>query len=182
MQFVNCVFFLNSYSYFKFFYFYKQFIFDKQTTQFLLQQIEKFNSDSVLCIGTPTIFENLPGHISRYLLDIDDRFSQFYNEQLYTKFNMFNNHFFTSPEAFREFLNKSENLFILIDPPYGGLVKLTAHTLKQIFKMTENKKTVSIFLFYPYFIEPWVNKWLPSFNMLDYKVNTKLFFLCSVID
>jgi hypothetical protein len=125
----------------------------------------------VLCIGTPTIFESLPVRFSRYLLDIDDRFAQFYSEELFTKFNMFNNHFFSSPEAFRAFLDKSNDLFILIDPPYGGIVKLIAHTIKQLLQMTENKKSVTIFLFYPYFIEYWVSQWFPFFNMLDYKVS-----------
>lgn len=82
----------------------------------------------------------------------------------------------------------SNRLFVLVDPPYGGLVKLIAHTIKQLkdgnqslneiiwlwlgFGFQEfGKADFHVFLVYPYFIESWIKKWLPEFNMLDYKVS-----------
>ena len=54
----------------------QQFLFDESTTQFIVNQIRKFSFDSVMCIGTPSIFEKLADYssINRILLDIDPRF------------------------------------------------------------------------------------------------------------
>ena len=49
---------------------------------------------------------------------------------------MFNNHFFVlnQKESYFNFLNKSTKLLIVIDPPYGGIVKLIANSLELIKK------------------------------------------------
>jgi hypothetical protein len=40
------------------------------------------------------------------------------------------------------------------------------------FNQTGNdEKKFAVFLFYPYFMESWIEKWLPEFKMLDYKVD-----------
>lgn len=131
--------------------------------------------------------------ISRYLLDIDPRFSQFYNDTIFSRYNMFNNHFFTENKNYLKFLNNSKKILILVDPPYGGIIKLIAKTFesikKSIFKLIQfifyhqiiviyyldlNHDNISFFLFYPYFNETWIKTWMPDFNMLDYKVIEKL--------
>lgn len=82
---------------------------------------------------------------------------------------MFNKHFFHDKENYLNFLKESKNLLILIDPPYGGMVSLVANTL-ELIKIDFNKENLSIFLFYPYFMENWIKKSLPELKMLDYKV------------
>ena len=57
---------------------------------------------------------------------------QFYDENEFVKFNMFNNHFFYGKDNFLKFIEKAKNLFVLIDPPYGGFVKLVANSLNCI--------------------------------------------------
>jgi hypothetical protein len=49
---------------------------------------------------------------------------------------MFNNHFFVlnQKESYFDFLNKSKKLLLVIDPPYGGIVKLIANSLELIKK------------------------------------------------
>ena len=53
---------------------------------------------------------------------------------MYLKYNMFNNHFYYGQNQYEKFLARSKNILILIDPPYGGLVKLVSHTLERIQK------------------------------------------------
>ena len=49
---------------------------------------------------------------------------------------MFNNHFFdlNQKENYLKFIQKSNKLLIVIDPPYGGIVKLIANTIELIRK------------------------------------------------
>jgi hypothetical protein len=85
---------------------------------------------------------------------------------------MFNNHLFESPNHFNTFIKKTRNnLLIIIDPPYGGLVKLIANTLNNIKEQFKNDIDISILLFYPYFTENWICKWLPTLKMIDFKVS-----------
>ena len=46
----------------------------------------------------------------------------------------FNNHFFDKKESYLKFLNDSKKLLIIIDPPYGGLIRLIANTIENIKK------------------------------------------------
>ena len=95
--------------------------------------------------------------------------SQFYENDLFIRYNMFNNHFFSDKQDYTKFLNKSKKLLIIMDPPFGGIVKLIAHSIDQI-KGDCPHKNVSVILFYPYFIESWIKKWQPELKMIDYKV------------
>jgi hypothetical protein len=96
--------------------------------------------------------------------------AQFYENNLFLRYNMFNHHFFHDKQSYLKFLNKSNNLLIVIDPPFGGLIKLIAHSIEKIKNELPNKN-VSIILFYHYFNETWIKKWLPDLKMIDYKVN-----------
>lgn len=83
---------------------------------------------------------------------------------------MFNGHFFAHKPEYLRFLKNSKKIFVLVDPPYGGLVQLIANTIESIRKDLDDDKQVSIFLIYPYFISNWIENWLPDFKMCDYKV------------
>ncbi len=83
---------------------------------------------------------------------------------------MFNHHFFIENQTYKNFLNNSKKLLLIIDPPYGGMVKLVANSILRIKEDAPPDTTVSTMLFYPYFTEVWVKKWLDNFHMIDYKV------------
>lgn len=47
---------------------------------------------------------------------------------------MFNHHFFDNEERnrYKKFLENSDVLMVLVDPPYGGLLEALHHTLEKI--------------------------------------------------
>ena len=84
---------------------------------------------------------------------------------------MFNNHFFHGNKTYLDFIRNSNKILILIDPPYGGLVKLIANTIRNLTTdCINNGKQAQILLVYPYFMETWIQKWLPELKMIDFKV------------
>ena len=96
---------------------------------------------------------------------------QFYSDKAYLKYNMFNNHFFHGNKTYLNFIKNANKTLILIDPPYGGLVKLIANTVKNLTQdCLNNGKQASIILVYPYFMENWIQKWSPDLKMTDFKV------------
>lgn len=149
-----------------------QFLFDDTTFEVILKTIKKFSYDSVLCIGTPSVFERLQDlePTKSMLMDIDQRFTQFYENDSFLPYNMFNNHFFDNKQSYTNFLAQSKKLLVIIDPPYGGIVKLVANTINQIKADCDEHTEMSTLLFYPYFMETWVKNWLPSYKMIDFKV------------
>lgn len=58
----------------------------------------------------------------------------FYPKKLFARYNMFNNHFFYNQKSYLDFVENSKNLLVVIDPPYGGFVKLVANTIQNIIK------------------------------------------------
>lgn len=50
---------------------------------------------------------------------------------------MFNNHFFFGRNSYLKFVSESNNVLIIIDPPYGGLVKLIANTINCLINGNE---------------------------------------------
>ncbi len=83
---------------------------------------------------------------------------------------MFNHHFFTDKQAYITFLKNSKNVLLIIDPPYGGMVKLIANSIFRIKDDIMPDSCISTILIYPYFTEIWIKKWLSNFHMIDYKV------------
>ena len=51
-----------------------QFFFSESSREYLLKIVKKTGASHVLCIGTPTLFESLPGSVSKLLLDIDTKY------------------------------------------------------------------------------------------------------------
>jgi 16S rRNA G966 N2-methylase RsmD len=45
---------------------------------------------------------------------------------------MFNNHFYYGKDQYEKILANSQKMLVLIDPPYGGFVKLVSNTLECI--------------------------------------------------
>ncbi|KAF4788270.1 zinc finger CCHC-type containing 4 [Turdus rufiventris] len=117
------------------------------------------------------------------LLDIDFRYSQFYTEDEFCHYNMFNHHFFggeAARETCRKFLyeENGERVIMVTDPPFGGLVEALASSFKKLMAMwneTEKEghdnKEMPMFWIFPYFFESRILDFFPSFSMMDYQVD-----------
>ena len=95
----------------------------------------------MLLLKIASVFEQLGTSsrgIKRFLLDIDERFCQFYAKSLFARYNLFNQHFFDDDHktGYSTFLREANKLCVIIDPPYGGLIQLIAHTICTIRKST----------------------------------------------
>lgn len=129
---------------------------------------------------------------------------QFFPSGSFAFYNMFNNHFFQErgKKTLLEFLNSGEedDIVLVMDPPFGGLVEVLAATVKKIWKywrectsvkggfsithwsyssligcsscssVLDNKKEIPTIWIFPYFMESHIQESLPSLKMMDYKV------------
>ncbi|XP_036620539.1 rRNA N6-adenosine-methyltransferase ZCCHC4 isoform X2 [Trichosurus vulpecula] len=141
-----------------------QYLFTDRSCQFLLDLIFTLGFRKVLCVGTP-------------------RYSQFYTEESFCHYNMFNHHFFDGKAALeicRKFLqaDKGVRLILVTDPPFGGLVEPLAVTFRKFMDMwreeqspDNNSKELPLFWIFPYFFESRILQFFPSFSMLDYQVD-----------
>ncbi|EAW92838.1 hCG19611, isoform CRA_b [Homo sapiens] len=125
-----------------------QYLFADRSCQFLVDLLSALGFRRVLCVGTPRLHELIKltasgdkkSNIKSLLLDIDFRYSQFYMEDSFCHYNMFNHHFFdgkTALEVCRAFLqeDKGEGIIMVTDPPFGGLVEPLAITFKKLIAM-----------------------------------------------
>ncbi|XP_055877800.1 rRNA N6-adenosine-methyltransferase ZCCHC4-like isoform X2 [Biomphalaria glabrata] len=169
-----------------------QYLFSKSTVDFLLKTLEYLEFTHILCVGTPRIHEAIQNlkkseHkiFSSMLLDLDERYAQFYPPALFTKYNMFNHHFFAPEgrEKVSEFLKEGKDHVIMVtDPPFGGMVEALASSFTKLSSMWKEQADDGIkthkgggllptILFFPYFMEKRILEELPSLAMLDYKVD-----------
>lgn len=138
----------------------------------------------VLCIGAPRMHEHLlqKTSIHSLLLDIDDRFHEFYNNAQFIHYNMFNHHFFrgkTDEKMFDFFLKNigsTSRICIFTDPPFGCRTELLANTIRTI-NHTYNRinsfvqQILPTFWIFPYFMETYIRQEMPSMEMTDYQVS-----------
>ncbi|KAM6150126.1 LOW QUALITY PROTEIN: rRNA N(6)-adenosine-methyltransferase ZCCHC4 [Erethizon dorsatum] len=168
-----------------------QYLFADRTCQFLVGLLSTLGFRRVLCVGTPRLHELIrlttsgdkKSNLRSLLLDIDFRYSQFYMEDSFCHYNMFNHHFFDGKPALevcRAFLqeDKGEGVIMVTDPPFGGLVEPLAITFKKLIGMwkegqgqDDNHQEMPIFWIFPYFFEARICQFFPSFCMLDYQVD-----------
>ncbi|KAK1175562.1 rRNA N6-adenosine-methyltransferase ZCCHC4 [Acipenser oxyrinchus oxyrinchus] len=168
-----------------------QYLFADRSCHFLLDLFATLGFVKVLCVGTPRLHElikmrNSAGNnqvMKSLLLDIDFRYSQFYQEGEFCHYNMFNHHFFSGKSAedvCRTFLleENNERVVMVTDPPFGGLVKPLAHSFNKIGaewkiqKKPENCiQEMPMFWIFPYFFESRIKECFPTFTMLDYQVD-----------
>ncbi|XP_039693995.1 rRNA N(6)-adenosine-methyltransferase ZCCHC4 isoform X3 [Pteropus medius] len=171
-----------------------QYLFADRSCHFLIDLLSTLEFRRVLCVGTPSCFRlhelirlkasgDKKSNIKSLLLDIDFRYSQFYVEDSFCHYNMFNHHFFDGKAALevcRTFLqeDKGEGVIMVTDPPFGGLVEPLAVTFKKLIAMWKegqsqdnNHKELPIFWIFPYFFESRICQFFPSFCMLDYQVD-----------
>lgn len=155
-----------------------QFFFNDSCVTFLINFLQCKGFDSVICVGTPSIHEQLrlsQPTIDTILLDIEQAYEHFYSPDEFCWFNMFNNFFFRGDapaETVRRRFVHNSRCALLIDPPFGGLVDAIARTLRSIMADAEaSGGTVNVFWFFPYFNEKRIVETMPNLRMLDYMVD-----------
>ncbi|XP_025146022.3 rRNA N6-adenosine-methyltransferase ZCCHC4 isoform X5 [Bubalus bubalis] len=166
-----------------------QYLFADRSCLFLVDLLSNLGFRRVLCVGTPRLHELIrlkesggtKSNIRSLLLDIDFRYSQFYMEDSFCHYNMFNHHFFDGKAALevcKTFLqeDKGEGVIMVTDPPFGGLVEPLAVTFKKLIAMWKeghsqdnSQKELPIFWIFPYFFESRICQFFPNFCMLDYQ-------------
>lgn len=152
-----------------------QFFFSQTFIDYLVNEIILKNPwDSVICIGCPTIFENLHDFNSKpntesFLLDYDFRLCSFYSCKQMLIYNMFNGHSFSKKKYFQEkFLKSIKNCLVIIDPPFGGFHRALSYSIEKLFQSYEISR--NLILFNPYFLEKWILDAFPDLKMIDYKI------------
>lgn len=139
------------------------------------------NFSKIICVGAPRLHEYVRGRpelqIQSILLDFDSRFYSFYSHVEFTRFNMFNNHFFDDRDSFDAFLRTSgdEKICLVTDPPFGCRTEPLAHTLQLIAQsyrqINSTLNILPVMLIFPYYMETYVRNVMPELEMLDYKIN-----------
>jgi len=155
-----------------------QYFFSESTIKFVTDSVLRLKFTNILCIGCPTLFENLPKDVqnSSILWDIDGRLSNFYHPDKFLWGNFFNGHFFlgeSSSAVFQNFLINCDKLLIIVDPPFGAKTELINFAIDQVkdkLDMLNMKSTVRIMWVYPYFMERQVTSSNQSLIMSDYRV------------
>jgi len=158
-----------------------QYFFSEETCKLFITMITKLQFKKIICVGTPRLFEMITSNdkldASAILLDIDDRFKHFYDGSQYQQYNMFNDFFFDATngkKSFDKFLSDahSNEILIIVDPPFGGMATLLANTLSKLWKECGDDNLVATMLVFPYFLESHViNTSMSTLQMLDYKVS-----------
>ncbi|XP_069015204.1 rRNA N6-adenosine-methyltransferase ZCCHC4 [Embiotoca jacksoni] len=168
-----------------------QYLFTDHSAHFLLDTLAGLGYRKVLCVGTPRLQELIKLRnqeqkqepMKSLLLDIDFRYGQFYSQDEYCHYNMFNHHFFggeASSAVLETFLRETggEKAVMVADPPFGGLVKplansfsLISQTWRTLQSSDDCNKDMPMMWIFPYFFEPRILECLPSFTMLDYQVD-----------
>ncbi|KAL1494394.1 hypothetical protein ABEB36_009999 [Hypothenemus hampei] len=156
-----------------------QYLFSKDSVEFIVNTFLKLNYKHVICVGTPRIHEHiqtLNSNLSSILLDFDKRFHNFFGPLEYCWFNMFNNYFFfeEASKVFQDYLKGTggKDTVLVTDPPFGGrsepLIYTFSHISNQYKRLAHNE--LPIFWIFPYFMEPQIVNFSQNFQMLDYKV------------
>ncbi|XP_067224854.1 rRNA N6-adenosine-methyltransferase ZCCHC4 isoform X2 [Chanodichthys erythropterus] len=140
-----------------------QYLFADRSCHFLLDMFLVLGFQKILCVGTP-------------------RYCQFFGQNEFCHYNMFNHHFFDNEEAvtfFQSFLREEggAKVVMVTDPPFGGLVKPLANSFSQMSMTWKKQNKVSdaaempMIWIFPYFFESRILECFPSFSMLDYQVD-----------
>ena len=154
-----------------------QYWFMEDTIEIFENTMKREKIDSILCLGTPSLFERFRRKgANAFLLDFDDRLSRFYSANEFARFSMLVCHFFISKsrQYLEDFFRKSEKLICACDPPFGVHVSAlmrTITTLKTVFSQQKSESTRSFdtVLFLPYFVGKHLREF-PDFSMVDFKV------------
>ncbi|XP_043188258.1 rRNA N6-adenosine-methyltransferase ZCCHC4-like isoform X2 [Amphibalanus amphitrite] len=151
-----------------------QYLFSPDTVTVLDGVLGAAGVRRVLCCGTPRLHEHLlsAGQRDSLLLDLDERFEEFWPPETFSVYNMFNHHLISEEghRAYREFVQRDggRGLAVFVDPPFGARLEALALTLRTI--ADECGSQPAVFLVLPYFNEPDVLRNLPGLHMTDFRV------------
>ncbi len=160
-----------------------QYHFTQETLTTITDTLSRNNLTHVLCIGAPTVMEEmrLKPDCECLLMDIDVRFSSFFEEgKEWIWYNMFNHHMFIEShvEKYKDFLLKAgSNLAVILDPPFGGKCELIGKSLENVssdwrkINSFAEEEQPKMFWIFPYFMEKKITQALPCLKMSDYMVN-----------
>jgi len=163
-----------------------QYWFSRETLDLVENTLLTKEIDSVLCMGTPALFQHLNASkrskFRTFLLDYDDRLSAIFGAEEFARHSMLVNHFYLleSKELYlQQFLKGAEKLVLISDPPFGAVVDALAKTIEEMkqdfFKIDKKRKVSSSpsfngIVFLPCFVGKHLLKTFPDYSMVDYKV------------
>ncbi|TWW63755.1 Zinc finger CCHC domain-containing protein 4 [Takifugu flavidus] len=107
-------------------------------------------------------------------------YAQFYSQEEFSHYNMFNHHFFDGQGAPADLPHRVRGgkAVMVADPPFGGLVKPLANSFSLISRMWRKAQNsdngipdMPMIWIFPYFFEPRILECLPCLTMLDYQVD-----------
>ena len=72
----------------------------------------------------------------------------------FAHYNMFNHHFFDDGghEKYEDFISGADTLYVIVDPPYGGLVEALKHTLDSIQRDSNSSGNIVKYIHIIHFI------------------------------
>lgn len=155
-----------------------QFIFTSKSVDVIIDGLKRLNISKVLCVGTPSIHERImesEKEMTSIFLDIDSRYSQFYDKTKFSLFNMMNFYFFENTEMFervKQFLS-DRDVVLIMDPPFSAREEPLSYTLSKFQSLFESFNVgaiLPVIWIFPYFKEKEVLRSLPGMVMLDYDV------------
>ena len=117
--------------------------FTAATLKVINANISHLGFSHVISVGTPTLHEcilnKFSPELSTFLLDLDPKYSQFFNPNLYQRFNLFNTHFFSRKGSvkLRNFVSSVHlsKVLIVLDLPFGAKVEVIYSGLRRLWKI-----------------------------------------------
>lgn len=158
-----------------------QFYFDKSSKKVIISNLLERGLTRVICVGTTSIHESIQlksqsTGMDSILLDLDHRLGQFFPSSKFVHYNMFNHHFLEGKKGEKKlanFIRKSEKeqLVLVIDPPFGGMIETLAESIKKIFQMAAVE--IPLILSFLDVNRRKINDAMPQVKMTDYILKYK---------
>ena len=154
-----------------------QYLFSADTAKFISNLITENKFSHLLCLGTPRIHEMFVGEKKpkSLLLDLDDRFAQFYPPTVFQHYNMSSNFFFEEDgeKYLKIFLKKTKRLALILDPPFGALARVIGSAidkLKAYVKQLNPDVEIVVMWIFPYFLSKHIGEVQPTLKMSHFVV------------
>lgn len=160
-----------------------QYFFDDNSLDFICAVFEDLKLRKIICIGAPRLHDyimNKKPQLESILLDIDNRFEAFNSPKEFIRYNLLNNHFLNEDEDkllnfLRDDDNNNSQHCLFSDPPFAARTELLASAFREFstkfHKVNSHHKMLPMFLIFPYFNEPHIQKEMPELEMLDFQVS-----------
>lgn len=154
-----------------------QYLFASETTDFITKLITEKKFSHLLCLGTPRIHEifSTGKKPKTMLLDLDDRFIQFYPPTVFQHYNMASNFFFEEEgeKYLRMFLKKSKKVALVLDPPFGALARVISNNIDQLKAMVKEinpEAEIIVYWIFPHFLSKHITEVQPTLKMCHFMV------------